>query len=151
MKQMLILLGVVVALGLLAGCDRPSAEDDRGFDSEVDGFGFGLGGNPVPVSLGADQAAIAESERNRIAAAMTPTAKPKASPLDDTGLKPTTRPGTETDTTGTGADATGTDTPATATGADDKTGTDTTAPGTDKTGTGTGGKSAIDDILGGDG
>jgi len=157
MKQVLILLGVVVALTIPAGCDRPNAEDDREFDSDIDGLGFRLGSDSPSVSLGADQTVLAENERNRIRASMTPTVKPKTSPLDDTGLKPTTPTGTGTgDTTGTGTDTTGTGTDKTGTGTDktgtgtDKTGTgtDKTGAGTDKTGTGTG--SAIDDILGGD-
>lgn len=156
MKQYLILLGVVVLLVIPVGCDRPNAEDDREFDSDIDGLGFRLGSDSPSVSLGADQAIVAENERNRIAAGMTPTVTPKASPLDNTGLKPTTRPVTGTDAAGTGAAETGTGTAKTgtgdaetATGTGDKTaaGTDT-GTGTDKPATGTG--SAIDDILGGD-
>lgn len=155
MKQYLILLAAVVAMAILAGCERSGAEDDREFDSKTDGLRFRLGTDSVSTSLGADQTELHKDEANRALAAVVKKEKPKTSPLIDTGLKPVggTGTGTGTGTTGTGTGTgTGTET-GTGTGTTTGTGTET-GPGTETgtaTGTGTGtetgtgtGKSAID-------
>ena len=150
MKQYLILLAVV-ALAIPAGCDRAGVEDETEFDPSSDGLGFRFSGDSIPISLGADQTALATAERERLGAGMAPVDKPKASPFDKTGLKP--EPGTGgAGTGGTEKDKTGTETATggteTATGGT-KTGTGAGGTETGKTGTGTGttGTSAIDDIL----
>lgn len=153
MKQYAILLSAVVALVIVAGCDRAQTQDDREFDADIDGLGSRLGVVSIPPALGADQVALARTERERIDAKIKAAAPPAPDPLDNTGLKPltgtdagagtATTAGTTTPTgTGTGTGTTGT--------AAGTTGTGTTGTGTTGTGTGTG-SSAIDDILGGGG
>ena len=145
MRHTAILLATVAALMISAGCDRQNVEDDREFDSDVDGLGSRGGGVSIPPALGANQTVLAGIERTRINANKKATAPPPPDVLDNTGLKPVTTAPAGGLKPVAGGTETGTGTPA---GGTTETGSGGTETGTDK---GTGSGSALDDIIGGDG